>query len=571
MDLPIIVQCTNHSPTFEDRGLEILKDEHTMLGFLLQRLKACCTEDVVLATSVSPKDDSLIREAKKYEVQTVRGEMSNLVSRLLTAADAIKAERFVRVLGNYPLVDAEALLRLVDAHMERGADYSYNEYLGGVPLGMGCEVIKTDALRQLEGQKLTENQQAVATLYMRQHPELFIIHADALTIERNGYKVLVETRADLELVRDIVRHVDDITSRSVASYLDEHPVLARSNMEESVPEVGIEKLYLHPAKLEGLHGVEKGVPDPTFPISVELSLTNKCNLRCVWCSDQDLRSRQGFSSELTRDELNTLFGELKTGGTRGVVIEGGGEPTMHPEFEEVIADLAKAGLPAGLITNGTQPLSPETCARFDWIRVSLDASTPEEFCRFKGRDYYERVLDNIAFYARYCPTVGVGYVVTHDNLGDMESLILRIREYGVRYIQMRPVVDAPELSPGLMDLSHLMRYQGKDFSVIIAGMKDNAVKGNACLPCKTHSISSVICADGSVFLCGRMNVYDWLEPIGNLRNASFGEIWEGDKRRQQHAMVFDAGFCSKHCPACRITAFNRLFGRLDKIRTPNFI
>lgn len=571
MDLPIIVQCTNYSPVFEGKGLELLKGDHTMLGFLLQRLKACCTENVVLATSVSTKDDSLENEADKYGVQTVRGEFSNLVSRLLTAADAIQADRFVRVLGNYPLVDAEALLRLVEVHWESGADYSYNEYLGGVPLGMGCEVIETAALRRVEALELSHDQRSVATLYMRQHPELFKVHADAPAIQRNGYKVLVETRDDLALVRDIASHVDGITSRSVAQYLDEHPVLAKSNIIESIPEVGIEKLYLYPDKLQGLHDVEREAPDPTFPVSVELSLTNKCNLRCVWCSDQDLRNRQGHSSELSRKELFRLFRELKAGGTRGVVIEGGGEPTLHPEFRDVIADLGKLGIPAGLITNGTQPLDAKTCASFDWIRVSLDASTPEEFRRFKRRDLYESVLDNIAFFARHCPTVGIGYVVTHDNLGDMESLILRIREYGVKYIQLRPVVDAPELSPGLMDLSHLMRFQGVGFSVIVSGMKDNVVRGNAELPCKAHSISSVICADGSVFLCGRMNVYDWLEPIGNVKESSFGEIWHGELRKKQHAMVDDAAFCAEHCPACRITAFNRLFGRLEKIRTPNFI
>jgi hypothetical protein len=42
-------------------------------------------------------------------------------------------------------------------------------------------------------------------------------------------------------------------------------------------------------------------------------------------------------------------------------------------------------------------------------------------------------------------TAGVGYVATNSNTSEIETLILRLRKYGVSYLQLRAVIDYPEL------------------------------------------------------------------------------------------------------------------------------
>jgi MoaA/NifB/PqqE/SkfB family radical SAM enzyme len=152
------------------------------------------------------------------------------------------------------------------------------------------------------------------------------------------------------------------------------------------------KLLAFPAKVESI--LRQGIDDSSYPLSVELSLTNRCNLGCRWCGDSSLRARN--PGEIPTSLVKRLLDELLAGGTRGVVIEGGGEPTIHPGFREIVSYVGQIGLAAGLVTNGLSTKPMEIAHRLEWIRVSLDASTPEEYLLEKGKDCFERVLSNLA-------------------------------------------------------------------------------------------------------------------------------------------------------------------------------
>ena len=271
--------------------------------------------------------------------------------------------------------------------------------------------------------------------------------------------------------------------------------------------------------------------------------------------------------------LEKLFSDLKAGGAKGVTIEGGGEPTVHPEFDTVVKRADSAGLALGLITNGyILPLN--SMSRFEWIRISLDAADRGQYERLKGVDGFHRVINNLATLtaSRQVGTVGVGYVVTNQNNDPLllEQLVLFLKKTGVSYIQFRPVVDHPELSAS-DSLTFLKKYETEDFTVNLKAMTDNKPSGNSGLPCLAHSLSAVIAADGSVFLCGRLNHHASWEPLGNLKNRSFKEIWTGEKRKEQVRLVSRAEFCRDRCPQCRMTKYNRLLSEMDRIKTRNFI
>ena len=72
-------------------------------------------------------------------------------------------------------------------------------------------------------------------------------------------------------------------------------------------------------------------------------------------------------------------------------------------------------------------------------------------------------------------------------------------------------------------------------------------------------------------MCGRLNKYSWFEPIGNIYEQSFSEIWYGETRREQAKTVLNREFCTKYCPECRLTKFNVLLERIERIKTKDFI
>ncbi|MDR3204965.1 MAG: radical SAM protein [Deltaproteobacteria bacterium] len=354
--------------------------------------------------------------------------------------------------------------------------------------------------------------------------------------------------------------------------------LAPSLLQRS-DEIGLEKILLFPHKLSSLWLNREGA-DLSYPISVELSLTNNCDLSCPWCSD--LKLRQTLPDLLTAELLEDLFIDLSLGETRGVTIEGGGEPTLSWLFEIAVEKALKSGLKLGLITNGIRLFGPplgqdrwaELVSQFQWVRISLDAGDRNNYLALKGRDYFEQVLDNLSKLTNLTPrpTVGVGYVLTNlnDRPDSLLALALRLKKIGVDYLHLRPVVDHAELE-SQNSADFLANMADNAFAVNLGAMKDNLGKGNDGLPCLAHSLSCVIAADGSVWLCGRRDFDLPAGSLGSLTEQSFKQIWSGPKRLKRVALAAKGEDCLVRCPQCRMTKYNRLLHNLEKIKTRDFI
>lgn len=341
-------------------------------------------------------------------------------------------------------------------------------------------------------------------------------------------------------------------------------------------EVGLSKLLLFPEKLAALRNAASGGQDFTYPVSVELSLTNRCNQNCLWCSDKNLRERS--PDRLDMAVLQKLFADLASGGARGITIEGGGEPTLADFFEEAALAARARNLAVGLISNGLEMFPAGRNAaiyeNFEWIRISLDAADSGQYQHLKGLDGFERVLANIGRLAKLAPnvTLGVGYVLTNENDAPEKLTALAgwLRAMGVDYLHIRPVVDHPYLLSA-QPLDCLKDSETADFSVNLAALTENQPHGNNALPCFAHSLTTVIGADGLVWLCGRLNTEEESAPIGSLLDSSFHDIWFGPERAAQAAMASSADFCNTHCPQCRMTKYNQILADVGRLKTKNFI
>lgn len=544
-----------------------------VLEWIVQRLESSSRLDrVVVAVGDREQDSEIIDLARTLGLEVYAGHPGCIMSRFHMAARAENADHLVRVNGNFPLVDVSSLDELVKGHLERGADFSLNSHYHGLIYGLGVEVFSTAALNRYVLEKLTPAQKSIGSIYLLHNPEKYRTYFQPSERTAPHYRVSVDFAPDIQVISQILEHAPSTDNNGIMDFLESRPDLTASQ-EITVPaEVSLEKALLFPEKIRALRLNNCVTFDATYPISVELSLTNRCNHGCIWCSDADLRQR--LNNELDRNTFKRLFKDLKKGEVRGIVIEGGGEPTLYSDFMAVAGDAREQGLALGLITNGYLMPYLGSVENFEWIRVSLDSASRDQYRELKGVDGFDRVINNLMTIAasRKNTTLGVGYVVTNrnDDLTKLEQLVLFLRKIGASYIHFRPVVDHPELFSAAR-LDFLKKYETKDFSVNISAMIDNRETGNNGLPCLAHSLSTVITADGGVYLCGRLNRYESWERIGILTRQSFHEIWTGEKRREQVRLVSNAEFCRNHCPQCRMTKYNRLLADVQRIKTRNFI
>lgn len=333
------------------------------------------------------------------------------------------------------------------------------------------------------------------------------------------------------------------------------------------------KLLLNKEKIDSILEVQRGEKklDAMFPVSAELHLTDVCNLKCEWCTDKELR-RNGATMDM--QIVGELFSQFGRHGT-GVTLEGGGEPTLHPHFREIIRSGRRQHVDMGLISNGTVDIS-DCINGLKWIRISLDASTRGEYQQEKGVDCFDRVMENLAGMSEarnpQDTYLGVGYVLTTRNQGNLLELIRRLDEIGVDYIYLRPVEEAGSITPSLKSLlelrSHLAELTAHTRIRYMLTIADRVIDKNAGLPCVAHTLTSIIHANGDVALCEKRRLDSIV--LGNLHENTFEEIWRSSFHEEVSQKLLNAE-CQSGCSACRVTGFNMVLEKLENVHSKHFI
>jgi len=312
------------------------------------------------------------------------------------------------------------------------------------------------------------------------------------------------------------------------------------------------KILFH---LERLQSFLRG--EMVYPISVEMDLSDWCNLKCSWCRFSKSHNPAVMPYWLAEKILR----ELAEVGVKSVVYSGGGEPLLNPQFRE-IADLGYSlGLDQGIYTNGVYVYKyVETLnQKMKFVYISLDAATRETFLKVKGSDLFDQVLENVSLLCQQKDKakIGLGFLVNPENHHEAGMFTKLLDAFDVDYIQFRPAVteniDKKWLRGVMKDLSEFMGVE----RIIIADykFKDLLRKdgGRTYSKCLGHNFLGGISADGTVWLCLNRRYCEGFS-IGNLREQSFKEIWNGEKRKQVIQKI-TLSECPKLCRAHELNKF----------------
>ena len=179
---------------------------------------------------------------------------------------------------------------------------------------------------------------------------------------------------------------------------------------------------------------------------LRISITDRCNERCLYCMPEGYRGWERGPDHLTADEIVSVVRAAAGLGFRKFRLTGG-EPLVRAEVPEIVR--AMAAIPGveriGLSTNGTrlarlaQPLRD---AGVRTVNISLDALDPQIYRRVTGGDVTQ-VLDGIR------AAVAAGYervklnCVLMRGVNEMQiwPLVLFAAEHGLplRLIELMPV------------------------------------------------------------------------------------------------------------------------------------
>ena len=93
------------------------------------------------------------------------------------------------------------------------------------------------------------------------------------------------------------------------------------------------------------------------PRRIQIDPVAFCNHDCPFCTyrftrDADLNALFELKDMIPLDKMINIFDDAADLGVKAVELTGGGEPSLHPQFTQMLDEINSRRMDIGLITNG---------------------------------------------------------------------------------------------------------------------------------------------------------------------------------------------------------------------------
>jgi len=251
------------------------------------------------------------------------------------------------------------------------------------------------------------------------------------------------------------------------------------------------------------------------PICLTWELTYACNLSCVHCLSS---SGRRDPAELSTAECKRVIDELEAMQVFYVNI-GGGEPTVRPDFWELVDYATAHHVGVKFSTNGVK-ITPEIARRLaasDYVdvQISLDGATAEVNDAVRGPGSYAtaiRAMEHLA---------GAGFqgfkisvVVTRQNVGQLDQFKAIADQYGaqLRITRLRPSGRGADV----WDELHPTADQQRELYEWLLARGENVLTGDSFFHLAGYGEGLP-----GLNMCGAGRVVCLIDPVGDVYACPF--------------------------------------------------
>jgi len=294
-----------------------------------------------------------------------------------------------------------------------------------------------------------------------------------------------------------------------------------------------------------------------------IELTSACNNACAGCGNvfADNRSPEPLSAQ----EWRTILDRIAPSASWLKIT--GGEPALHPEFEEIIEHIAILGIPFTLFTNARW-LEPERLVGFlagipqlDGLLISLHgarALSHEAFTCTPGS--FDETITNIQLAVDAGLKVTISTVLTHYSCPEVEAIVALGQELGADHAAFQRFIGAalPEIEPSELELQ---RAVGTIENIANGrngiGGNGHGPKGNGKLVRFGTPIPHCFAANGS-YGCLAGVAQATIDPWGSVRPCNHAPLMCGNLLEQPLEEIWHSaememwrGMIPVECIGCR--------------------
>lgn len=294
------------------------------------------------------------------------------------------------------------------------------------------------------------------------------------------------------------------------------------------------------------------------PALYALELTPVCNNRCPGCfnvfvEDKATRAMPRAPRALSAAEWRVILEKIQPHATRLKL--SGGEPTLHPEFEEIVRTIDALGISFTVFTNARWKHpdqligSLKNVSQFGGFLISLHGSTPEMHEAFSGiNGSFQETIENIRLAVNAGLNAATSTVITRQNCQSIESIIDLSAKLGADHAVVNRYLGQPlpDVEPTDAELKATVQ---KVDQLRAAGAR---VKFGNCVPQCFVDNSSTGCLAGVAYCT--ISPWGEMRPcshssrvVGNLLTESVEAAWRSETMEAWRGLM--PASCESSCAA----------------------
>ena len=251
------------------------------------------------------------------------------------------------------------------------------------------------------------------------------------------------------------------------------------------------------------------------PICLTWELTYACNLACVHCLSS---SGRRDPRELTTAECKAVIDELERMQVFYVNI-GGGEPTVRPDFWELVDYATEHHVGVKFSTNGVK-ITPDVARRLadsDYVdvQISLDGATAEVNDAVRGSGSFDTAMRAMANLADAGFTgFKISVVLTRHNVGQLDEFKAIADRYQaqLRLTRLRPSGRGADV----WDELHLLPGQQRELYDWLVARGEQVLTGDSFFHLSAYGEPLP-----GLNLCGAGRVVCLIDPVGDVYACPF--------------------------------------------------
>jgi len=309
------------------------------------------------------------------------------------------------------------------------------------------------------------------------------------------------------------------------------------------------------------------------PLRLAFVITHRCNLKCAWCMVTDPRTKKTWdaNNEINAEEIEATIRQTRR---YCMITITGGEPFIRTDIVDILTR-SSALRPTHLVTNGTMPDRSHIRFLVDhgarsvispgMVTIGISVEGPESIhdgivgipgSYSKTMGFIESLISYRTTTRKRLPLIDVKVVLTRDNwkiLPDLRRDIAalgadlmtvqiqnnQVSAYGIpmaageSHLTIPPAVppiDGPSLHDMLAELKRdgvrspgRIRFTPPINTTAFVSHYHGAL-GTEHLDCHATWTTAHVGPYGDLFPCFSIS-------MGNIRNASFNDIWNGPRYR----------------------------------------